>query len=230
MPLMAPRPEGAAMPRSSAEGYVQGVQNALPYFQQARAFELNNPDIERRIALAPLLGSHTLPQNWQQYSQQSQIAQPVRQFAGYLDRQGTPYEKALTNLSTGNLNPYQTQLQNYGSWIDQETRKRNASGILSKGLGSMLPGLAMMAFPGAGLAKIATSAAIGGLGGGIRGALVGGLGSAIAPSISIPGGITSVAKAPIQAAANVTKQLASPSVFARQLASSGIGSLQQRRA
>ena len=112
--------------------------------------------------------------------------------------------------------------------MKREIKRANASGMLSSGLGALVPGLAMMAFPGAGLAKIATSTAIGGLGGGVKGALLGGLGSALAPNISVPGGLSSLARAPVQAATNVVKQFANPLTFARQAASSGIGSLNQR--
>jgi len=85
--------------------------------------------------------------------------------------------------------------------------------------------------PGVGpLTSAAIGAGLGGAQGGIKGALLGGASSLIGPSISTPGGIASLVNAPVRAATSVAKQFANPATFARQLASSGIGSLDQRRA
>lgn len=96
-------------------------------------------------------------------------------------------------------------------------------------LGTALP-FAAGFIPGIGpMASAAIGAGLGGAQGGLKGALLGGASSLVGPSIKMPGGLGSLVRAPVQAATNVAKQFANPATFARQIASSGIGSLNNRK-
>jgi hypothetical protein len=208
------------------QGYSNTVSNAVPAFQQMLAMQRANPNIASQSALQGLINRPVPLGN--QYRDLALQSRPVTEFSNYLGSTGAgnPAE-IMQNIGTSGLTPYASQLPDYGSWKDRDIQRQNASGMLSKGLGALIPGLAMMAFPGAGFAKIATAAGMGGLTGGPAGALIGGLGSAVAPSISMPGGIGSLARAPIQAMGAVAKQFANPRVAARQLTSSGIGAFKR---
>lgn len=211
--------------QSMAQGYSNNVNTAMPAFQQMRQMQAQNPNIARQTALRGLAPQS---RDARQFAALQQQAKPVQEFAGYMARQaGTGnagYQQALSNMASGTQ--YADALRNFGSWKDADTKRANASGMLSGGLGALIPDLAMMAIPGAGLAKIATGTALGGITGGPVGAALGGLGSAVAPSVKLPG--LNALKAPVQAAANVAKQFANPMTAARQVGAMGIGSLNGR--
>lgn len=159
--------------QNMAQGYSSGVTNALPAYQQAQAMEKANPLIGRQVALQGLINRPV--QGAQQYQAARTQAQPVHDFAGYQARQtGTGnagYQQALQGMS--NPGQYAQALQNYGAWKDAETKRANASGMLSSGFGAMIPGLLMSAIPAAGLAKFGIGAAMGGIKGGPMGAIRG---------------------------------------------------------
>lgn len=213
--------------RTLQQGYSDNVSNAVPAFQQMRAMEQQNPLIGRQVALRGLINRPV--QGGQQYAQLQQQAKPITEFAGYQARQGGNAQQVLSDFGKGNVSPYADALKNYGNWKDAETKRANASGMLSSGFGAMIPGLAMLAIPGAGLAKIATGAAMGGITGGPVGALAGGLGSAVSPSLRLPGASQALS-APLRAASNVARQFANPMTAARQVAGAGIGRLGGRNA
>lgn len=77
------------------------------------------------------------------------------------------------------------------------------------------------------LAAMGASAGVGGIKGGPMGAVLGGLSSAIAPSIEFPS-LSSAIRAPIQAATNVARQFANPANLGRQVLSSAIGGIRPR--
>lgn len=75
---------------------------------------------------------------------------------------------------------------------------------------------------------IAASTAIGGARGGVPGAVLGGLGAAVAPALKFPT-VPDIVRAPGLAATNVARQFANPMTAGRQIASLGIGAANPRR-
>jgi hypothetical protein len=209
------------------QSYSNTVSNAAPAFQQMRGMEQQNPLIGRQVALRGLINRPV--KGGQQYAQLQQQAKPITEFAGYVSRQGGgDARNIVSDIGQNGLANYGRQLGNFGDWKNAETKRANASGMLSSGFGAMIPGLAMAAFPGAGLAKIAQGAAMGGMGGGVRGALLGGAASAVAPAINVPGGIGGAIKAPVQAAANVARQFGNPVTAGRQALAFALGNYRKR--
>ena len=114
--------------------------------------------------------------------------------------------------------------------VARKIQKENGffDSTFGKILGAALP-IAAGFIPGIGTAaQIGLGAAMGGAGGGVKGALLGGIGSAIVPSIKFPG-ISTALKAPVQAATSVARQFANPVTASRQLASMGIGRMNNGR-
>jgi hypothetical protein len=211
--------------RTLQQGYSDNVSNAAPAFQQMRAMEQQNPLIGRQVALRGLINRPV--QGGQQYAQLQQQAKPITEFAGYQARQGGNAQQVLSDFGKGNVSPYADALKNYGNWKDAETKRANASGMLSSGFGAMIPGLAMLAIPGAGLAKIATGAAMGGITGGPVGALTGGIGAAVAPALRVPS-VSQAISVPLKAAGSVARQFANPATASRQALAAAVGSWKPR--
>lgn len=216
MSRFGPRP-------NMAQGYGNAVPDAINSYQQLQRLQALNRNARYNAAF------NRRDSVGQQYRQLERASTPAIEFAGYLSRNnGGNAQQILGQFANQGLGQYANQTQEFGDWMARETQRSNASGMLSRGFGAMIPGLAMAAFPGAGLAKIATGAAMGGMGGGVRGALLGGAASAVAPAINVPGGIGGAIKAPVQAAANVARQFGNPVTAGRQALASALGSYRKR--
>lgn len=168
------RPMSQFGPRQTmAQGYSGTVSNAVPAYQQMLQMQQANPGISNQLAISPLVNRPV--QGGQQFAALQQAARPVNQFAGYAARQGANPQAVLADIAKNGVANQGGMLNKYGSWMDAEVQRANASGMLSGGLGAMIPGLLMSAIPAAGLAKAAMGAGFGGIRGGPLGAVKGAL-------------------------------------------------------
>ncbi len=157
--------------QTMAQGYSGTVSNAVQPYQQMQAMQRANPLISNQVALRGLINRPV--QGGNQFAALQKDAQPVTQFAGYAARQGANPNAVLADIGQNGLKNQGNLLNNYGSWMDAEVKRANASGMLSQGFGAMLPGLLMSAIPAGGLAKFAMGAGFGGIRGGPLGAVKG---------------------------------------------------------
>lgn len=159
-------------------------------------------------------------------------SQIMTELAGYISRQGGGSGQAImADLERGDIGKYQSWIPKYTSWRAADTDRRNAQGF--QGFGKLISTVAPMAMgfvPGlAPMAGVAMGAAAGGQRSGISGALLGGLSSAVAPAIKLPGGVSAAIRAPVTAAKNVAMQIANPRAAAQLIASRGLGAAQPKR-
>lgn len=209
-------------PPNMAQGYGNAVPDAVNSYQQLQRLQALNPNARYSAAFNRRNAAG------QQYRQLERASTPAIEFAGYLSRNnGGNAQQILGQFANQGLGQYANRTQEFGDWMARETQRSNASGMLSRGFGAMIPGLAMMAFPAAGLANVATGAAMGGITGGPVGAALGGLSSAVAPRVNVPSGAL---RAPVQAAKSVARQFASPVTAGRQALASALGSWRRSNA
>lgn len=119
-------------------------------------------------------------------------------------------------------------LTNAIDWYFRDQQRNNQKVHGLGPLGVIAP-IAASFIPGIGPAlSTAISTGIGAATGGWKGALLGGLGSMVAPSINLPGGVSNALRAPVSAATSVARQFANPATLGRQIASTGIGQVNKR--
>lgn len=226
----------------------QNLRSGIGALQRARSSERNNPrfadplnaNVNRAFGMQyeargqglPFGGGGMISQSdrdYANYRNDLDASNITTQFANWMRSTNSAVNPtSVTNdLAAGNVAPYERQFGDFANWKTQDVARRNASGALSKGFGAMLPGLAMMAFPAAGLARVGIGAAMGGITGGPVGGLLGGLSSAVAPKVPLP---ANALRAPVQAASSAARQFANPAVASRQAMASALGSWRQRNA
>lgn len=216
-----PMPQ-AGPPANMAQGYGNAVPGAVSAYQQLQQLQASNP---RARYESVFNRRNPVGQQFRELERQSR---PAVEYAGYLGRNGGGSSQAiLSQFGTSGLGQYENRTGEFGDWMARETKRANASGMLSSGFGAMLPGLAMLAIPGAGLAKIATGAAMGGMTGGPVGALTGGIGAAVAPALRMPS-VSQAISAPLKAAGSVARQFANPATASRQALAAAVGSWKPR--
>ena len=225
----------------SAMQSANAAERANPTFAAAARNPLSNQFANVRRAGIPSLGWEVRgsmigqptqqERDFAQYRNNQDQSRIVGEFANWygqnINKTRNPAQlmqignQVRNDFLANNLSPYESQFNAFADWKTRDIARQNAGGMLSSGFGAMIPGLAMMAFPAAGLANVATGAAMGGITGGPAGALLGGLSSAVAPRVNLPSGAL---RAPVQAAANVARQFSNPVTAGRQALASALGS------